>query len=169
MKKIGSLSELLMEELADLLDAENQLKQAMPQMIQASQSQTLRSLLENHHQDTQEQAQRLEDIFGNINQRPKGVECKTVKGLLAEVRQTISLASPQARDSAIINVAQRIEHYEITGYSIAREHADDLGHTRIVELLDKTLDEERSMHLHLSELAQGLINSQALDRKRVYQ
>ncbi|MDE1920218.1 MAG: DUF892 family protein [Candidatus Omnitrophica bacterium] len=164
MKEASSLSDLLMEELADLLDAEHQLMQALPEMAQTSQWSTLKSLLEDHGQVTKEQAGQLQDVFSFTCQKPRAVQCKTVKGLITESRRTIhKTQNAEYRDQAIINMAQRIEHYEITGYSIARGHADDLGHTRIVELLDKILDEERSMHLHLSELAQGLINLQAID------
>ena len=166
MNKINSLSDLLMEELSDLLNAEDQLIDSLPRMAQASQSSGLKAVLEAHSIVSQEQAGRLRDIFVNSGQNPKGMVCKVMKELIAECEGVINQTEAgQARDIIIISIAQRMEHYEITGYAIAHEHADDLGHSKIVDVVDKILNEERTMHLRLSELAQGLINVQAIEPK----
>ncbi len=162
MKNENSLSDLLMEELADLLNAESQLIEALPNMIQASQSSALRSALEEYLQITKEHIDRLGDIFSNIGQDPQEGTCKTIQELIAESEDVVDKTEKsQARDSAIIWVAQRAEQYEIAEYKKAREHAADLNHTKIVELFTKVLNENRGMNFHLNELAQGMINVQA--------
>jgi ferritin-like metal-binding protein YciE len=166
MKKISSLNNLLMEELSELLSGENQLVEALPKIAQASQSQALKLILEDHLEVTKEHARRLRDIFSNIGQNSHGMTCKVMKGLIEESERVIRyVADGSARDTGIINVVLRMEHYEIGGYVIAREHASNLGHTRIVELLEETLNEERVMNSYLNELAQSLINVQAIDPK----
>jgi ferritin-like metal-binding protein YciE len=163
MKRINSLSDLLMEELADLLNAENQLIEALPKMAEAGESSELKGFLEDHLEVTKEHAHRLQDIFSNIGQNPQRIACKAIKKFIEAGKDIVNTTGKSSnRDAAIIRVAQQIEHYEINGYVTAREHAEDLGHTRMVELLDKTLDEERAMNLHLSELAQSMINVQAM-------
>jgi ferritin-like metal-binding protein YciE len=162
MKRINSLSDLLLEELADLLSAENQLIEALPKMAEACQSLTLRLVLEAHVEVTKSHADRLKDIFSNILQNPQRLICKAIKKLIVESEDIISKAEKsQDREAAIIRLAQRVEQYEITWYQTACEHAIELHHTKIVELLNKTLNEERSMNLHLNELAQGMINAEA--------
>jgi len=166
MKRINSLSDLLIEELADLLNSENQLIEALPKMSKASESTDLRLVLNNHLEMTKKQANRLQEIFSNIGQNPYGATCMAMKDLVRESEDVANNADiGQTRDVAIISMMQRVEQYEIWVYKAACEHAADLGHTKIVESLNDTINEERTMNLHLSEIAQGLINAQATDTK----
>jgi len=164
MNRINTLSDLLMEELAELFNIEYQLVQALPKMAQACQSSALKTVLEGHGGVTKIQAGRLQDIFSNIGQNPQAVICRAMKDFIGEGEYVMKeLEKSTIRDTAIISVMQAVEKYEITGYRRACEHAADLGHTRIVELLSETLIEERAMNLHLNELAQLMINDQAID------
>jgi ferritin-like metal-binding protein YciE len=166
MKKISSLNDLLMEELADLLSAERQFVDVLPKLTQASSSSALKLIFEDHLEVAREHAHRLQDIFNNITQRHEGNTCKVMKSLVEQSERVIERnAKGAARDMSMIDMVQRIEHYEIGGYVIAREHASDLGHSRIVELLEESLNEEREMNAYLNELAQCLINIQAIDPK----
>ena len=47
-------------------------------------------------------------------------------------------------DAAIIGAAQKVEHYEISGYGTARTMAEMLGQQDAAELLEETLDEEKA-------------------------
>jgi ferritin-like metal-binding protein YciE len=164
MKRINSLSDLLMEELSDLLSAENLLVEVLPKMGQVSQLPALKTILEDHLKVTKDQVYRLQDIFSNIRQEPQKITCKTMKRIIADCDAVINKTEKcRAQDTDIISMARRIEQYEIAGYQAACEHAADLGHTRIVELLNETLDEERVMNLRLIELAQYIINAQAIN------
>lgn len=164
MKRINSLSDLLMEELADLLNAENQLVEALPKMAQVGQSSALKTVLEDHLKVVQDQADRLHDIFSNIGQEPSNQTCKAIQRLIADCEYVVNKTEEgAARDAALVSVMQQVEQHEINEYQTACEHAVDLGHTGIVELLNKTLDEERTMNLRLNELAQGVINIQTID------
>jgi ferritin-like metal-binding protein YciE len=153
-----------MEELADLLNGENRLIEALPKMAEASQSSALKGILEDHLKVTKNHAHRLQDIFSNIAQSPQRVTCESIKKLIKESEDVINkYENDAACDAAIISVVQRMEQYEITGYQTACEHAVNLGHTWIVEVLNKTLDEERVMNFYLNELAQYMINVQSMD------
>ena len=46
-----------------------------------------------------------------------------------------------ASDLALIGAAQRVEHYDISGYTAARNLAQQLRHTAVVVLLSKSLAE----------------------------
>ena len=164
MERINSLSDLLMVELADLLNAENQLIEALPKMTEASRSPALKAALTDFLEISRGHISRLQGIFDNAGQRPKVEDCRPMKDLIQEGEQAVHRAEKDPdRDTAIISAVQGIEGFEIAGYATAREHAVNLGHTKIVEILDKTLNEGRAVNLNLSELAQGIINVQATD------
>ena len=167
-KIIKSLDDLFLEELGDLYSAENQLVKAVPKLAQATNSSELQSALEDHLQETKHHVDRLEEAFKDLGQKPGGVVCKAMKGLIAEGEEVVrkSEKSP-ARDAAIIAAAQRVEHYEIAGYGTAQSHASLLGHTKIQKLLQETLDEEKTSDHRLNELAQGTINPQAMASSHV--
>jgi Mn-containing catalase len=166
MKRNNPSSDLLMEELANLLNAETQLLEILPKMAQASESSALKAALENCLEITGEHISRIQDILNNIRQDPSKLICKAMQGFIEGIEDIVY--DPQeypARDTAIIRVAQRVQQYEIAEYKKARLYASDLGHTGIVELFTKTLNEKRAMNFHLNELAQYMINIQATEPK----
>jgi len=164
MKRTNTLSYQLIEELAGLLNAESQLVEALPKMADASQLSAIRISLEDFLQVTKEHVSRLQDIFSNIGQSPKQVTCQAMKELITEVQGLVSKAEKSpASDAAILNVLQRMQQYEVARYKAVREHSADLGHTKIVEVFTKILNEDRAINFHFNELAQGVINVQAID------
>jgi ferritin-like metal-binding protein YciE len=62
----------------------------------------------------------------------------------------------------LIGAAQRVEHYEIASYGTVRTFANLLGEQDAAELLQQTLDEEGETDKELSELAEGIVNNEAL-------
>lgn len=174
MKRTNPLSDLLMEELAELLNVENQLAETLPKMMVASHSLTLKFVLEVQLEVTKGHVDRLQDIFSNTRKNPQRVNCRIIKNFIRKGEFVVNKAEKSpTRDAAIISLVQQVEQYEITEYQKACEHAIVLGHSKIVQILDGSLNEERSMNLHLNELVQGMINAQAIDpsgsRKRLNQ
>ena len=163
MKSFDSLNDLLMEELAGLLNMENRLIDALPGMERAAESAVLKIILQKYLKMTREHAGRLRDIFNNAGQNPKEAASKAMEGFMAESQELVrKTEKSQDRDNAIIWLAQRMEQYEIAEYKKAREHAVDLGQEKIVESFTKTLNEQRALNFHLNELAQGMINAQTI-------
>jgi ferritin-like metal-binding protein YciE len=82
--------------------------------------------------------------FDYLGYSPTRETCEAMKGLIAEGEEIISAdADPMVRDSALVAAAQRVEHYEIAAYGSARTFAEHLGHIRVANLLQQTLDEEQ--------------------------
>jgi ferritin-like metal-binding protein YciE len=54
-------------------------------------------------------------------------------------------------------LAQKVEHYEISGYGTLRSLARQIGEYEIAELLTHTLGEEESADFLLSEVAKPLL------------
>lgn len=167
MKKINSFSDLLMDGLADLLSAENLLIKSLAEIASACESSGLSFVLEEHAAASMNQARRLQDIFNYIGRTPPKVVCATINKFISEAQGVIKkTAKGSARDTAIISVARLMEQYEIDKYQEAHEHAQNLGHMQMVELLNKSLQEERLMNFYLNELAQYMINIQAIGPKK---
>jgi ferritin-like metal-binding protein YciE len=156
----AGLKELYVEELRDLYNAENQLVKALPKMAKAATSEELRAGFEAHLEQTRGHVQRLEKIFNELGESPKGKKCKGMEGLIEEGSETIEEHDGALLDAALIGAAQRVEHYEIAGYGTVIAFADELGESEHISLLRETLEEEEETDQKLSTLAED-INAQA--------
>lgn len=161
-QKMKNLEDLFVHSLEDLYDAEKQLMKALPKMADAAHSNELKQGFKDHQEVTQRQIERLEQIFKEMKMEAKGKKCKGMEGLIKEGDEMMKEEmEPQVMDAALIAAAQKIEHYEISGYGTARAYAQALGHQNIARLLDQTADEEGQTDKKLTTLAEGHINARA--------
>lgn len=159
--EMESLRDLFVEELRDLYSAENQILKALPKMIKKASSRDLKSRFEQHSKETQGHVERLDKIFQELDESPRGKKCKGMEGIIADGKEWMSQdAEPEVMDAGLISAAQHMEHYEIAGYGTVRTYADLLGHSNMVGLLQSTLDEEKTTDEKLTQVA-GNINMQA--------
>jgi len=158
----NSLQELYVEQLQDLYNAEQQIIKALPKMIEAAQSDELRSALNEHLEVTRKQASRVEGICQERGEEAENEKCKGMEGVLKEGSDLLKEVSDEIRDAAIIAAAQRVEHYEIAGYGTARTYANLLGYDEAAGLLEETLEEEKEADQKLNDLAEEL-NVEALE------
>jgi len=157
MSKITTLQELYIEQLKDLHSAETQLIKALPEMAEAAHARELKAGFRHHLEQTREHAQRLEQILGDLDEKPTGNKCDAMAGLIKEGKKTIDEdASSEVKDAALIAAAQRVEHYEIAGYGCVRTYASLLGDDEAVDLLQTTLDEEADTDKKLTSVAEKL-------------
>ncbi len=155
--EMQDLRDLFIEQLKDLYSAENQILKALPKMIKTASSEELKAGFEEHLEQTKGQVQRLEQIFKNLDESPKGKKCKGMEGLLAEGKELMEEdAEPDVMDAGLICAAQHVEHYEIAGYGCVRTYAELLGDKKAAQLLQATLDEEKQTDQKLSQLAQSI-------------
>jgi Mn-containing catalase len=159
------LRELFVEQLQDLHDAENQIVEALPQMIAKAETPSLKASLEIHLQETKEQVSRLSQIFEMLSVSPKYRTCKGMEGLLQEGQEVMQRSKDKesvARDLALITAAQKVEHYEISAYCSARTMAQQLGQPEIAQLLSKSLAEEENADSMLNTCARPLMSEAKL-------
>ncbi|HEV2131986.1 MAG TPA: ferritin-like domain-containing protein, partial [Longimicrobiaceae bacterium] len=139
---LNNLKDLYVEQLRDLYSAENQILKALPQMAEKASHQELRSAFEEHRTVTERQVERLDRIFSDLGENPKGHHCKGMEGLIKEGQELMGeKAADDVLDSGLIAAAQRVEHYEMAGYGTVRTYADMLGQQEHARLLQQTLDE----------------------------
>jgi ferritin-like metal-binding protein YciE len=161
--KLDSLKKLYVEELRDLYSAENQLVKALPKMAKGAASAELKQAFEDHLELTKEHVERLDEIFSRLDEKPTGKTCKAMKGLIEEGSEMLQEDGEESViDAGLIGAAQRVEHYEIAAYGTVRTFANLLGEEEAADLLQQTLDEEGETDKHLSELAEEIVNEEAL-------
>ena len=162
MSKLKNLEDLFHHELKDLYSAEKQLLEALPKMAETAQDPKLKLAFEQHLQETQQQKERLEKVCELVGISPGRTKCKAMEGLIEEGQDMIDeKATPEVKDAGLVASAQRIEHYEISGYGTAAYYAERLGLAEAQQLLAETLLEEKNTDAKLNKLAKGWINQKA--------
>jgi manganese catalase len=155
------LDELLVDELRDILHAEKQLTKALPKMAKAARFDRLRDLFELHLQETELQVERLNECFSLLGATARAKPCKGMMGLVEEGQQVMEEGQDKenaSADLALIGAAQRVEHYEISGYTTAKNHAQQLRHSAVVALLSQSLAEEENADQLLNQVARTLMS-----------
>ncbi len=160
---VDTLQKLYIEELRDLYSAENQILKALPKMIKAASHKDLKRGFTLHERQTRQHVKRLDRIFKELDESPRGKKCVGMEGLLKEGAELIK-EKPEADilDAGLISKAQHVEHYEMAGYGSVRMWAEALGFAEQAQLLQETLNEERETDETLTELAESVVNVDAL-------
>ena len=157
-----NLKDLFEHQLKDLYSAENQLLKALPKMKDHATDDKLKKAFEKHMKETEGHVKRLEEICKDLDIKPTGETCKAMKGLVNEAESFLEEDTEKdVRDAGLIAEAQRVEHYEISGYGTAVRYAKELGHEDIAKKLHKTLEEEYKTDELLTEMAESRINKKA--------
>jgi ferritin-like metal-binding protein YciE len=157
---MSALQELLVEEMQDLLHAEGQLVKALPKMARAATNPKLKLAFEKHTEETKVHVERLKQAFELLGAKPKAKVCKAMQGLVEEGQEQI--AEGKEKDGAVsdlmlVAAAQKVEHYEISGYGTLRTIAEQLGQNRVAKLLERTLSEEEKTDKLLTLLSPPLL------------
>jgi ferritin-like metal-binding protein YciE len=162
----NSLQDLYVEKLQDLLSAEQQILEALPQMIQKTSHPQLRQGFEAHLRQTQEQANRVQRLLQQHG-AGEGKKCEGMAGIIREGQMTMKeVNDPNALDALLIAAAQSVEHYEIAGYGTARTWARQIGREQDAQILQQTLDEEEQTDKLLTQVAESFVNRDAMQGDR---
>ena len=163
MPKLKTLEDLFHHQLKDLYSAEKQLMEALPKMAKKASDPKLKKAFEFHLEETEEQKARLEQVCEILGISPGRMKCKAMEGLIEEGEDMIHEdADADVKDAGLIAEAQRIEHYEISGYGTAAHYAERLGLKDVARILNATLEEEQAADTKLNKLAKGYINQKAM-------
>lgn len=159
---LNSMVDLFLHEIRDLHSAERQLIKALPKMARGAHSKELKEAFESHLEQTKNHLNRLDRVLEMLGKTSRGPVCKAMEGLLEEGAELLETeGDAEVKDAALIGAAQRVEHYEIAGYGTARTFAELIGNHEAAELLQQTLDEERTTDERLTDLAMAKVNERA--------
>ncbi len=136
--------ELFIHGLADVLDAERKLVDALSEQAESAQNEQLRKAFENHRKQTQGQVERLEQVFEELGETAEETECHGMKGLIEEVENfKEEQPSPDILDVFLVDAAAKVESYEIRAYESLIQLATDMEHKKAARLLQQNLREEQ--------------------------
>jgi ferritin-like metal-binding protein YciE len=160
---LHTMQDLFVEKLEDIHDAEKRITEALPRMIAAAKSEDLKAALQDHLEVTEQQIERLQQVFDHCGEAPAKKTCHGMVGLLEEGDEVIAKEAPDVlKDVALIAAAQGVEHYEISSYGCLKEWADLLGKHEDAALLQQSLDEEKDADARLTEVA-ATLNAEAFE------
>jgi ferritin-like metal-binding protein YciE len=160
----SKLMKLFEASLKDIYWAEKALTRAIPKMVKKATSDELVQALENHLGETEQQVEKVEQVFDIIGCKAVAKKCDAMNGLIKEAESIMKETESGAmRDAGIIAAAQKVEHYEIASYGTLRTFATTLGLDDAARLLDEILDEEKAADSKLTEVAESTINVRAAE------
>lgn len=161
-----TLRDLFVDGLQDIYYAENALVKALPEMYEKATETKLKTAIKDHIAQTKMQVLRLEKAFDNLGMKAEGKKCLAIEGILAEGKDCVSSAPEgPVRDAAIIGSSQKVEHYEIASYGTLAAQAKVLNEREVLDLLLRTLGEEKKSDCLLTIIADTELNSQAAGGK----
>ena len=157
-----TFKELFEETLKDIYYAEKAVLKALPKMAKKASSKKLQTAFSSHLKETEGQVKRLEQVFEILGKRASGKKCPAIDGIIEEGEEVMKEAKDDTiRDAAMLAAAQSVEHYEISRYGTLLAWAEKMGMSDAAELLQATLDEEKSTDQKLTALAESEINVEA--------
>lgn len=162
MAKEKTLHDLFHDTLKDIYYAEKKIVKTLPKMAKAVQSKELKAAFEKHLTETEGHITRLEQVFEIIDAKPVGKTCDAIVGITEEGVEIMGeYKGNRALDAGLLAAAQAVEHYEIARYGTLRTWAEELGLDEAAELLQQTLDEEKTTDQNLTKIAESAVNMAA--------
>jgi ferritin-like metal-binding protein YciE len=160
--KQKTMDDLFLETLKDIYYAEKQILRNLPKMAKAAKTNELKQAFEQHRDETEQQVERLDQIFEMLGKPARGKTCQAIVGIVEESQEVMEdFKDSDALDAGILAAAQAVEHYEISRYGTLKTWATQLGMNDAVKLLDQTLQEEKKTDALLSKLAEQAVNRKA--------
>ena len=105
------LQELFHDTLKDIYFAEKKILSALPKMAKAAQSEALKAAFEKHETQTEEHVARLEKVFEEIDETPRGKTCEAIMGIIEEGQEIMKeFKGAPALDAGLLAAAQAVEH-----------------------------------------------------------
>jgi ferritin-like metal-binding protein YciE len=154
------LETYFIDSLKDIYWAEKHLVKALAKLQKAATTDELKSAIEEHIAQTEEQVSRLEQVFEIMGKKPQAKKCEAMEGLTKEAETSISDTEKgsMTRDVAIIVSCQKVEHYEIASYGSLVQLAITMGQEEAANILRETLEEEKQTDENLTMIAENNIN-----------
>ena len=160
--KEKTLSDAFHETLKDVYYAEKQSVRALTKSAKAAKASELKQVFEEHREESAGHVERLEQVFELLGKPARAKTCEAMQGIVHEMQEDLEdFGGTAAADAVLIGCARAVAHYEIARDGLLKPWAKQLGMTEAVQLLDATLQEEKSADEKLSRVAESAVNAQA--------
>ena len=148
------LRSLYTAQLRYLHSTETQIVKGLEDMITHAQDTQLQDAFRTHQQESEVQAQRLEQLITELQGDDDDKKDPIITALIGSGTNIVRESSEgPVRDAGLIATAQKIEHYEIASYGSAIAWAEVLGLSQHATVLEESLEEEKKTDALLTRLA----------------
>jgi ferritin-like metal-binding protein YciE len=104
-----TLKELFVTKLQALYDIEQEIIKALPKMAKKASHPELKAALEEHLTETETQKTRLEDIFKQMDEKPKKLKVEAIRGIVEDANWVMqNIEGNEARDAAMLAIDEDI-------------------------------------------------------------
>jgi ferritin-like metal-binding protein YciE len=154
--------------LNNMWDIENQLTVQLPKIAAQAHNADLKTILNEHRDETAEQKARLEKLLENHGHTLTYERDLAFETLLQDAASDLTLIEDQnVKDAFIVASAQTVEHIEMSRYHTLLQWAKELGDELGMDLLRQTYAEEEMASRKLTAIAEGGFFSIGLNEKAV--
>lgn len=155
------LKEFFVHQLKDIYWTEKKLGKALPKLQDAATTPELKDAFGNHRKQAQTHVDRLEKVFGMVNEKVDSVK-SAIAGIVDESQDIIDETErgTAQRDTGLVFAGQKAEHYKIATYSGLVSLAKTMGYNNAADILRQTLTEEKEADAQLTRIAENNINYQ---------
>jgi ferritin-like metal-binding protein YciE len=159
--------ELFVHGLSDMMDAEHQLVDALEENANDSSRADLKKAFEQHRRETEGQIKRLQQCFELLGEEPEETECHGIRGLVAE-KKAFTEEDPSEDLIDVFNVGAGIkaESYEICEYESLIDLAREMKHTKVAQLLNENLKEEKATLKKMEVFSQKVKPNQMMNEEQ---
>jgi ferritin-like metal-binding protein YciE len=152
--KLSSLTELLLDQLRSLYDAEKHLKSFLSWCTANASHKSLKVMLEGYAKEQPLQTKGLEAVFDNLSTKPSARKNEVVIALIHETKNLFNNASTtEVCDALIINYVQYIVQHKFAAYGIASKLAAEINSNYANEILIELQEMEKEADAALDYLA----------------
>ncbi|MEO5915115.1 MAG: DUF892 family protein [Luteolibacter sp.] len=163
---VKTLDDLFLRELEEIHDAEHRIGAMLVKMATASRCWKMKRAILNHLLETERHVMKLEQVFGCFELPVTRRTSKAIVGLVhAGAEIEADFGESPAINAALVSFLQKIEHFEIAGYTSLLQWAQLLGNPDAAELLEDILDEEQTAAQTWCEMARSTSNEEALGKQ----
>lgn len=114
---VTSMYEVFSHELGDVYDAEHRLQEDRGQRAESASDQSLKSALQQDHENSQRRIENIEKAFERLGEEPERQTCQATQGLISEAQAGIGEAEGGPVRDILINAATiKEELYKSAAY-----------------------------------------------------
>ncbi|MFY0605622.1 MAG: DUF892 family protein [Cyclobacteriaceae bacterium] len=164
MKPILDLSDLMVEQLRELFDAELQLVEFLNKMRLEATNYQLIKLVEKYQKTTDDNQWVLRQIFNDLFVQKRGEKNESIR-LMEENSLAIlkRCRTGEVRDAAIIISLQHIIHFKIASYGAVATYANIMHLYNDAQKLHQIVELEKKTDRLLAMLADGEVDRKAFN------
>lgn len=155
------LEKLYLLQLKDIYSAEKQLGAVLPKMTRAVSNKELKNALKECLECTKVHIKRIEEIFKSYrNMKPSGENSNAMEGFIDEFEDMLEEGMDvDLIDAEVIDISQKMEHYQIASYNTVVTYAKMLGISKASDMLQNSLDEEYEADNKLDKLREEILST----------